>query len=81
MFKAPALPFAPVLTGKVFEVSGAFRFAPLNSVPRPSALAAGGDLGFSGFQSGFLVTPGLSAVGCTFDAPVTPGLCAMGGSE
>lgn len=42
MFKAPALAFAPVVTGKASEVSGV-----------------------ASFESGFLVTPGLSAVGCT----------------
>lgn len=41
MFLSPALPFAPVLTGKALEVSGA------------------------AFQSGFLVTPGLSLTGET----------------
>lgn len=41
MCKALALPFAPVLTVKALEVSGA------------------------AFQSGFLVTPGLCAMGGT----------------
>lgn len=81
MFLAPALPFAPVLTGKAFEVSGAASEVPKLSYVEVRQAGCSGNLGCFGsaaFQSGFLVTPGLCAMGGSDGVPVTPGLSLMG---
>lgn len=99
MCMAPALPFAPVLTGKAVEVPGA-AFLRLSTVRQWLALRAIGDDVGVGLRfcasarmefreyivwrrrlSGFLVTPGLCAMGGSNGAPVTPGLSLMGETE